>query len=631
MKPLFTNRQLAGIVERLAQNKQVRRSLPGWGRLHIDRQLPFICVYRKPEHRPDPGTDRLGVSSAAYLLANESAGSLAQLLEPIVELMSERFGAFLLLEIWSSPSPEPMPENAPPRAAFHIHYRPHGDTETQEMMRLSLQAIRTSKLAAVVTERENRRCTPPGVTPIFRTKKLDELGVHWLGLEVSPIYVNPESGTLYPLLLRAMRRQIGQVLDRVFFVFSHECTTHQPPHYHNLGRRAMVKAVWEIDRKLSAVSHSFDLLSQVTPVNAEKQWLRFQRSGFDRAPRFLYRPRPIDPGRMKRTLYDIPIERVEDPTLMRLFLDKQQELDRELTLLMDLNRPSFVFGSLQLHGRVTPRLLNTARMILEQTPHRTANDAREGVLTAAEFVTRARLELEAYRNIDPTFDGKVSLSDGMYAGLLVAQGDLQVGSELVVPECRAEALIQHEVGTHLLTWSNGRAQPFKMLATGLPGYDELQEGLAVLAEYLVGGFDLSRLRLLAARVLAVHSMVSGASFVEVFRLLSQDYGLAHKLSYSVSMRVFRGGGLVKDAVYLRGLIGILKYLGNGGDIVKLFIGKMAVSHIPMVDELLHRGILIPPKVLPRYLADPQALDRLEHVKHGMTVQDLLDSMKRSQS
>jgi len=43
-------------------------------------------------------------------------------------------------------------------------------------------------------------------------------------------------------------------------------------------------------------------------------------------------------------------------------------------------------------------------------------------------------------------------------------------------------------------------------------FEALQEGLAVVAEYLVGGLNRSRMRLLAGRVRAVASLVAGADF-----------------------------------------------------------------------------------------------------------------------
>ena len=43
------------------------------------------------------------------------------------------------------------------------------------------------------------------------------------------------------------------------------------------------------------------------------------------------------------------------------------------------------------------------------------------------------------------------------------------------------------------------------------------------------------------------------------------------------MRIYRGGGLTKDAVYLRGLLQILRYLREGGELEPLFVGKVAVG------------------------------------------------------
>ena len=45
----------------LAQQTYLRRKLPRWGRLHIDRPLPFLCVYRRPPGRAAPsGRHRSG-------------------------------------------------------------------------------------------------------------------------------------------------------------------------------------------------------------------------------------------------------------------------------------------------------------------------------------------------------------------------------------------------------------------------------------------------------------------------------------------------------------------------------------------------------------------------------------------
>jgi hypothetical protein len=89
------------------------------------------------------------------------------------------------------------------------------------------------------------------------------------------------------------------------------------------------------------------------------------------------------------------------------------------------------------------------------------------------------------------------------------------------------------------------------------------------------------------------------------------------------MRVYRGGGLTKDAVYLRGLTRLLSDLKIDGAIEPLFIGKMSADYIPLIEELQWRDILRPIPLWPRYLDQPAAQERLERVRRGLTVFELL--------
>ena len=62
----ISNRFIKTVCARLNENKRVRRTLPQWGRVHIDRQLPFLVVYRRPPNHTDPGTERLVLGEASY-------------------------------------------------------------------------------------------------------------------------------------------------------------------------------------------------------------------------------------------------------------------------------------------------------------------------------------------------------------------------------------------------------------------------------------------------------------------------------------------------------------------------------------------------------------------------------------
>ena len=71
------------------------------------------------------------------------------------------------------------------------------------------------------------------------------------------------------------------------------------------------------------------------------------------------------------------------------------------------------------------------------------------------------------------------------------------------------------------------------------------------------------------------------------------------------------------------LVEILDYIASGNKLEPLYAGKLAGDHIPIIRGLLLRGVLRPPPLRPRYLDYPQAAERLERLRQGMTVVDLL--------
>jgi len=414
-------------------------------------------------------------------------------------------------------------------------------------------------------------------------------------------------------------------LRRALFDFTVGNTTHRPPHFHALGRRAVVKALWDVDRMLAEAAESFDFLLQVTPVNGEQAWNQFKRSRFEKRPTFHYRPLPAEPLALKRALYRTPVERIEDPALGMIFREKLDDIERQITMLQDRNTPRFLYESIQQYGKVEDKLYNEAMEILRAVPPRSRDGAGDGKVNAEQFAERAREEIEYLRGQYPEIGATVELRSDV-TGLMVSRGNLLVSTRSNIPSSRVEALIQHEVGTHVLTYHNGRAQKLRHLYTGLAGYDALQEGLAVFSEYLVGGLSRPRLRLLAARVVAARRMIDGATFIDCFRELHNAFGFEARTAFVVTMRTYRGGGLTKDAVYLRGLGQILAYLSTGGKLEPLFIGKIAANHIPVVRELRWRGVLCEPPLTPRYMNDPEALERLQRARVGIST---LDLMKRS--
>ena len=622
--------RLIGVVrKRLSEGKRVRRTLPVWGRLAIDRPLPFLCVYRRPKKNEDNATFRLVTSEASYLTCSanrrQQAGA-SRLARVVAKTMAGQFGSFLILELWAG-VPAPVQDGISPgplRPEFRIFTPKENSHATlTDSFEEALRRVKVNRQRARVEKVESARRWPHGLPPIIDADEAGRIGCLYYGLEVSPIYIDSATGETYPRVLRDLRRRLSVALRRIFFDFARTSTTAHPAHFHTLGRRAVVKAVWEVDEMLARASEAYEFLLQLTPVNGEQAWRQFERSRFERMPAFHYRPLPIEPVVLKRKLYRAPVERIEDPALGLVFRQKLDELDRQITMLQDRNTTRFLHESIQLYGGVEDDLQALALAILEQVRPRSREKVSKAVVDATAFARRAREEIEFLRSQRPDVSARVEIRPDV-TGLLVSRGNLLVSAHSRIPVSRVEALVQHEVGTHVLTYHNGRAQKLRLLYTGLAGYDSLQEGLAVLSEYLVGGLSRPRLRLLAGRVAAARCLLDGASFIETFRELRDTHGFANRTAYTVTLRTHRGGGLTKDAVYLRGLQQILDYIGDGGNVEPLFTGKIAVQHIPIIRELRWRGVLVPPPLAPRYMNQPESLVRLDRLRRGASVIDLLE-------
>ena len=625
------------ILERLASGKRIRRNLEPKGRVHIDRPLPFLLLYRRPPKQTDQGTAELVKGEASYLIVSGHGSlkrDLTQLLRGIVTTLGKEYQAFLILEIWSrSPwNDKESPDttiSASSRPAFRIvssQLRP--SIAVLEVLEEALKRIRIHRKSATVEIVSRKTASAPGLLPLLSQAEAKKLRCFFLGLEIDAIYQAPDTGEIFPMLLKQLHHGLTTAIKKALFEFSQNQTAHSPVNYQALGRRAMVKAVWETDRKLAELDSSFDFLLLVTPVNIEKAWNLFKKRRLDSPPEFFYRPKPHDPSLLKRTLHNIPIERVEDPTLERLFREKRRELDRQLTMLNDRGHKKFLYGSLQLFGEIDADLLSAAKEILQHvSPHSRETSSGGGTLKAEDFARRARAEIAYYRRMFPELSAQVTIHDDI-VGLMVSQGNLRISRNVRIPASRADALLQHEIGTHVLTYFNGWAQPFKQLFCGLAGYEELQEGLAVLAEFFAGGLSRPRVRLLAGRVVAAHCLVQGAQFIETFRTLNKDYGFGQRTAFIISARTYRGGGFTKDAVYLRGLIRVLAYLQKGGKLEPLFTGKIAANHIPVVQELQWRKVLRSPPLRPHYFEFPQFHKNLETLRQGVSVLDLLQQKRR---
>ncbi len=625
--PALTPGLLDTISDRVERGLQVRRKLAPDGRVHIDRQLPFLVVYRQPERGADEAVRSLVASQASYVIAPSDPAAKSfthELVERVATVQSKTFGGFLIVEIWvkaDATGAATVADDIRPDFELVVPARLQG-TPTVDALSAGLRKVKILGQRAKVVVRPSGPIAPHGQRRLVSPAVAKATNTQLVGIAAYAAWRSSESGEAYPLVRQAMIRQVSRSLAKAAFVFAREETSSRPLHYHSLGRRAVVRAVQEIDHELATVAESFDLLLTITPVNAEAAFRSFRRSRSSKPPTFQYRPHTVDPSLLKRRLFGIRIERIEDPTLESLFREKQNELELKLSLIADRLTSRFLPTSVALYGRVDDTAVELARAVIESLDGRD-RARRSPTISGEQFAAAAEIELAGYRDVDPSITPRVDLRDDV-SSLMVSAGNLLVGRGMAIPADRVEALLQHEVGTHVVTYWNGRAQPLRLLASGLARHDELQEGLAVFAEYLVGGLTAGRLRTLAARVLASRAVSDGAEFVETYRLLIEEIGLSERNAFMVAMRVHRGGGLVKDAVYLRGLQGVVDYVRQGGRLDTLLVGKIAPAHTAVIEELQRRKVLGPPPLRPNFLNLPDTHYQIERVRGGAGLRELVD-------
>ncbi len=373
------------------------------------------------------------------------------------------------------------------------------------------------------------------------------------------------------------------------------------------GTARLPKTAHAVDHELCRIDTTMNWLQALSPVDNDALWRTFEANGLRNCPKLRYRPLDFDPRALRQRIDEIPIGDVEDPILEALFAEKQKELSL-FTVLLELRDTSGALAaSLELFGGTEPRIQNIAERILKEVYSDLPAEEQCG---CDVLVSSARTMIETYRQNHPDFEAEVVVRDDLNGNLMVSGHRLFVARTTRVPFSRVAPLLAHEVGTHLLTHYNGLQQSPRILACGLAGYDELQEGLAAFSEFLAGNLPARRLRTLAARVVAARLAVEEKPLQEIFDTLHEEYRMLPSDAFEVAVRALRGGGLTKDAVYLRGLDELLEYLKAGGCLEKLHLGKFALSQLPLLEKLEAKGWIQAPRMLPLHLSGLHFEERL---------------------
>ena len=212
----------------------------------------------------------------------------------------------------------------------------------------------------------------------------------------------------------------------------------------------------------------------------------------------------------------------------------------------------------------------------------------------------------------------IKLDDGIVADAAAGSDYIKLREDAQFSDRALRVLEVHEGWVHVATSINGRSQPAcTFLAKGTPPTTITQEGLAVFTEITTLSSTPTRLRTISRRIQAIGMAQEGATFLDVYRWMLGE-GLDAEDAWASSVRVYRGstptlGPFTKDLVYSRGFLEVYNVIraavGNGKlDLLPLlFVGKISVRELGLLEELQDQGLLDDPPILPPSMSDVTAL------------------------
>lgn len=298
-------------------------------------------------------------------------------------------------------------------------------------------------------------------------------------------------------------------------------------------------------------------------------------------------------------------------------------------MLRSIGTPDFTRYATIIYGRpdMVYKLqgissVDAAKFFLEVTDNLLGNhhiQPTELDIQASDFAEWLKVEVDEFFEHDTV---EVILDPNMSSKALAGATRIRVRGSAVFSQLDKDQLLYHEAYIHTATQLNGKKQVnLKSLGLGAPRTTRTQEGIAVLAELITNSIDITRLRRVALRVLAVKMALDGADFIEVFKFFLEA-GQPEVEAVRSAQRIFRGGavkgGIVftKDAVYLQGLLEVHTFLrlairDNRPDLVRnLFAGRLTMADTLRLAPHFESGWLSGPVYMPPWATDLRRLSAM---------------------
>jgi uncharacterized protein (TIGR02421 family) len=313
--------------------------------------------------------------------------------------------------------------------------------------------------------------------------------------------------------------------------------------------------------------------------------------------------------------------------LTRLIRRQCEEYSRATQMLAARGTPAFSELAMELYGSPNdvfyaggPRMSEMGTLLFDvltdlNVQLQSQADVKQYTPEQAQEILQARLG-----NFFDKHPGKVTVmvSDDMIADASAGADSIKLSQQAMFSERDLRYLEVHEGWVHVGTTLNGAMQPnCFFLSKGSPSSNVIQEGLAVITEVVTFSSYPGRMLKITNRVIALDKVTQGADFLDIYKYFL-ECDLSEEDSYKQTVRIFRGstptgGPFTKDLSYAKGFILIYNYIRfaisqkHVDSIPLLFVGKLVLDDLPLLNELRQRGILTNPVYLPPPFQDLAAL------------------------
>ncbi|HVK99404.1 MAG TPA: flavohemoglobin expression-modulating QEGLA motif protein [Dongiaceae bacterium] len=363
------------------------------------------------------------------------------------------------------------------------------------------------------------------------------------------------------------------------------------------------------------------------PADSEEHFLRDWRAGNPTLPRVDLPP--LDLSTNIAALESVADQcDTHDPVEKFLFETAHSYADAA-RMLGAIGTPAFTRYSGMVYGRPdhvyrmqNMTAVDAARFFLQTTDELLGSGfipATENNISAEDFADWMQTSVDGFFSPGTV---TIKLDPELSAKAIAGATRIRVRASAEFSSLDKEQLLYHEAHIHTGTMLNGKQQSnLRSLSLGAPRTTRTQEGLAVMAELVTNAMDITRLRRVALRVLAVQMALDGADFIDVFKFFLEA-GQSEEESVRSTQRIFRGGAVeggvvfTKDAVYLTGLLEVHTYMriairDNRPELIRyLFAGRLTLADSLRLAPLFASGWLQEPRFLPDWAADLRRLAAL---------------------